>query len=737
VEALQAVRTSIAHKYQADALLGLTNGVLSGLLRSQRLLGPPTHRPTLDLRDFDACFDSLVTGFLLPALRNQRFELRIYFAYYLGDGILLDGASIVDCEDKDATHQSFSGPFVIGMTSDALLAKDSDWREGRAIPGCEDNSGRPLSVCAAAFKEGKTAGWDSTDRVTPNYPTPGEDSVRSQAVCLLGADAPGALGVVAMSASASNCLDGLLPVLHNVAVGLELFLAIFAGAGRKDAKDAVAVRRDLALYFEQRFLSAAPPVHHLQGGKLRTTGLAEPTAAGLPATRSVAASAARTAAVIEPARTPRPRTVLVLGFGGFGKVAEICGAVRRRGLRPVAVVNSSHPWTGLEGLECVLVQNMFSADDVVETVRRGLGRVQLAGIVSQFDLLTFTYADLCARFDEVPHPPLEPLLRARVKHCLRKRAVGNPRLAWPYALARGPDDCSSAVDVVGLPCVAKPVGGAGSLAVRRCQTAEELRTHVERFVPERLADAAPGFSTQRVVVDDHEYCLGTDVLVEKELVGPELTVDGYSVDAVPRFLHTQDMVMTSSDGPFLDIGFVSPPVTVSRDALRDARGVLTETLASLDASDLIFHAELKVTEHGPRVVELNPRFGGGPIALLVRAFTGFDPVDAFVDWSLGRSFALAPETPPAGPRFRGYFTVFGEPGRRIREIRGLDVVTSLPTYARSVVATPLDAFVPRTVEKAYVQFLLFAADRAEDVLSSLNTARRTIRVAYVGDGIAS
>lgn len=68
-------------------------------------------------------------------------------------------------------------------------------------------------------------------------------------------------------------------------------------------------------------------------------------------------------------------------------------------------------------------------------------------------------------------------------------------------------------------------------------------------------------------------------------------------------------------------------------------------MAVLEAVGLthgISHTEVRLTAAGPRLVELNPRQGGGYIFELVRLVTGFNPLRVLVDLALGQEPAPGP-----------------------------------------------------------------------------------------------
>jgi argininosuccinate lyase len=111
--------------------------------------------------------------------------------------------------------------------------------------------------------------------------------------------------------------------------------------------------------------------------------------------------------------------------------------------------------------------------------------------------------------------------------------------------------------------------------------------------------------------------------------------------------------------------FPAPLAPEERDAIE------RHVVAVLDAVGLthgISHTEVRVTAAGPRLIELNPRQGGGYIFELVRLVTGFNPLQVLVDLSLGR------EPVPGVPTARSAAVTFLLPPSDgvVREVRGAE-----------------------------------------------------------------
>lgn len=233
------------------------------------------------LEDVVEFIHDLMIDYVRPLLTDRQMEaLRIYFAYYIGDGLIFDGRQdpIRTCIDVDAAGHEFSGEFVIGIANPGPFASES-WRVGRAIPGY--SHGHPLSNCALVFKDGRSnyhnnisIAWEQTD----NYDTEDEKSVYTVPVQWRSHHGNASVGVLAISSKYPNYIPDPLKVrvelLGNVigylfsiyAVGsldgldeeqgplVTMGMDIKDGGNNLYRRQVAALRRQISSYFESSFI---------------------------------------------------------------------------------------------------------------------------------------------------------------------------------------------------------------------------------------------------------------------------------------------------------------------------------------------------------------------------------------------------------------------------------------------------------------------------------------------------
>lgn len=203
------------------------------------------------------------------------------------------------------------------------------------------------------------------------------------------------------------------------------------------------------------------------------------------------------------------------------------------------------------------------------------------------------------------------------------RAAGVPQ---PESIPVGTvDDALTAAQRIGYPVVVKARRLAGSIGVVRADSPEALR----QAYHDADAVSFPGVPRD-----------GTDVLVEQYLDGPEISVDSAVVngEVTPLVLARKQIGMHPY---FEEIGHLvnaDDPLLSDPLLLQQLRQVHT----GLGFTHGMTHTEFRLTEQGPRLIEVNARLGGDFIPYLGKLATGIDLAAVAGDLAAGVSPDLAP-----------------------------------------------------------------------------------------------
>jgi biotin carboxylase len=170
-----------------------------------------------------------------------------------------------------------------------------------------------------------------------------------------------------------------------------------------------------------------------------------------------------------------------------------------------------------------------------------------------------------------------------------------------------------------------------------------------------------------------EYQPDGDLLVEEWLDGPEISVEGVCCRGAIFVVQVTDKSVFP--GPFpVESGHTQPSqfLPLHRAEIEEA---VTAGVRALGLDQCGFHAELKMTLKGPRIIEIGARLGGDRIAThLTPLSTGVDLVRAVIDIALGRR----PDLQVQFDRGSAVRYLNAPPGHVIAAIGSLDEVRAMP-----------------------------------------------------------
>jgi argininosuccinate lyase len=297
----------------------------------------------------------------------------------------------------------------------------------------------------------------------------------------------------------------------------------------------------------------------------------------------------------------------------------------------------------------------------------------------------------------------------RVRQALDRAGLPNPA----HAVAATWEEAAAAAAAIGYPLVAKPVDLNAGTAVRRVDDETGLKDAVGEIVdPERNTRGQP---RRRVV------------LLEEMLTGQEISVEAVTVDGETTVVGITDKSVTGPPA-FVESGHMFPARLDPGDARR-VEAFVRSALAAVGYAHGLSHSEVMLTPAGPRLVEINPRQGGGYIFDLVELVTGSHPLETLVDLCLGRSAHPGTAARPRGGAGRVasaavVFVMSPRPGL-VEGVAGADRLDADPGVLRWTLPTPVRAPAPRDNE-AYLGHVLAvdpagpgARARAEAAVSGL------------------
>ena len=276
------------------------------------------------------------------------------------------------------------------------------------------------------------------------------------------------------------------------------------------------------------------------------------------------------------------------------------------------------------GFELADVKLVVSTLDQEEVYRQALHYQPDVIMTSTSDGPVRTAAYVNEKLGKIPDLSYEDSLCATMKHHMRERL---DRCGVPipgYRAVGSLEEFLEAVSVFRGKCIVKPSDNAGSRGVVLLtgrEAAEEL-AEIYAYVKSNSRNGL--------------------IMTEEFMEGPEVSVEAMTVAGQTRILTITDKV-TTKPPYFVELAH-SQPCRLPEKVQEQIRKVALQAIAAIGLQNGPSHTEIKVTEAGPKIVELAARLGGDFItSRLVPLSTGVNMVEASVRLAAG----LDPELEPA------------------------------------------------------------------------------------------
>lgn len=316
-------------------------------------------------------------------------------------------------------------------------------------------------------------------------------------------------------------------------------------------------------------------------------------------------------------------------------VASIHRCARAAGLDLVLLNNLKPTWQRAY-FDDIVHADVFDEKEMLTAAREVAARHRIVGLMCWDEPVVLAAGELAAELG-VPGLSVDGVRGCRDKNRTRTVLTAEGLLQPGYALTTCLDEARAAAARIGYPVVLKPRAMGASIGVVFATDESEV-------------DAAFGVAMGAATVDQSRY--GGGAIVEGYASGPEISVDAavHKGEYLPMFVarkQTSDQPYFEETGHIVDAG---DPL-LHDTALMD---VLARAHRALGVEDAITHSEVRLTDRGPLIIEVNGRLGGDLIPLLGRTATGIDPGEVLFAVTTGHRPAIAPTRHTvAGIRF-GY-----------------------------------------------------------------------------------
>ncbi|USK37074.1 ATP-grasp domain-containing protein [Cytobacillus firmus] len=289
------------------------------------------------------------------------------------------------------------------------------------------------------------------------------------------------------------------------------------------------------------------------------------------------------------------------------------------------------------------------------------------GVITFGEMVLDTAAQIAEKLN-LPYNTRKSIELSQNKYLQRKVLHENGVPVPKFHLIEGENDLKIACEKVGFPAVLKPVYGAGGYHIASVESYQELVKVYTDFTQ----------SYKNYFVENGK----PDFLLEERMEGVKWHKEDYYADylSVESVIHHGEIYhlcvtdRTEILEPFRETGYMLPS-TLGNDSKESLYQIAAAAIHALGLKNGVTHIEIKLTESGPKIIEVNARPGGGiPFRLRLA-----DP-DYDLFYEMGRlSLGEKPKTIPDFKRSAGSFLLHGPNYNvKIAELSNIQTAREIP-----------------------------------------------------------
>lgn len=408
-----------------------------------------------------------------------------------------------------------------------------------------------------------------------------------------------------------------------------------------------------------------------------------------------------------------PRLLLLLPSTTY-RAEEFLEAARRLGVE--VTVASDHRSTLAESSPDGLLALNFRDPQAAASEARAFAARQRIDAVVGVDDASVLPAAVIAEALGLPHPSAEAVAAARNKYRTRQ-ALSRAGLRTPW-FARFPatEAPERIAGTVPYPCVLKPLVLSASRGVMRADDPESFAAAFRRLAA--------------ILEQPDVRALGEEarwVLVEGFIPGREVALEGLLTDGELRTLCLFDKP-DPLDGPFFEETLYVAPSRLPEPVQEAIRREAQDAARALGLLEGPVHAELRVNEAGPWVLELHPRSIGGRCSRALRFGTGITLEELILRHAL--RLPLPDLGACASERRATGVLMLPIPGAGVlQEVRGREAAAAVPGVEEVLVTAHVgQRIVPLPEGAPYAGFVFARGETPEAVEAALREAGRRLEI---------
>ena len=335
----------------------------------------------------------------------------------------------------------------------------------------------------------------------------------------------------------------------------------------------------------------------------------------------------------------------------------------------------------------------------------------LAGVVGVDDVTAAAAATIAERLGlraSAPAAVATARDKFQMRQCLAAAGVPVPRFRR-IALGENPVLAARGVE---FPCVLKPLSLSASRGVIRANTTEQFVVAFERIAALLARDDVT------VSGDAARY-----VLAEEYVPGLEVALEGLLIQGRLHPLALFDKP-DPLEGPFFEETIYVTPSRLPEAVQRAIRDTTAAACAGLGLTEGPVHAELRVNDDGPWVLEVAARSIGGLCSRTLRFGTGMTLEEIILRHALGWSIATLERERPAA----GVMMIPTPRAGVLKEVQGLDAAKATRHIEDVVISAHVgQELIPLPEGWQYLGFIFARDSTPADVEDALRVAHSRLR----------
>lgn len=256
-------------------------------------------------------------------------------------------------------------------------------------------------------------------------------------------------------------------------------------------------------------------------------------------------------------------------------------------------------------------------------------KIKFDAVLTKAELMTPLAALLTKHYKALGNSP-RVAFNCRSKYHMREQLKKGKVPEPKFKLCHNFSDLKKAIEIIGLPCVAKPVAMHSSYGTFLIKEYNEkvIKQNYQKAIKflksESKKDGLANFSQKDLKLFGIKSKLNliTGYLVEEFLAGPEISVDALVQNSKVNILGIEDQLRMKP--PYFLQEAARFPYQCNDKKLRQIELLIKKTIKAMNIKNSATHTEIIFTPNGPKIVELGCRMGGDDLLDTVYEVTGYN-----------------------------------------------------------------------------------------------------------------